>query len=506
MRNTICALLLLVLFAIGLVAQDSKSYDIKHYNILLDPDFATGRLHERATIDIDDPGLSNKFTFNLSERFSNVSVSANGVPAALAKNGDEVTVTPAKAAKQVRLVFELEGIPGRSVDEQRDVIEPESLFLLWSDEWYPADFDDWATVETTLVIPKRFQAIAPGKLVRTTAEGENIRYTFATSQPTVSYSVFADSRWIRTERDVNGFHIQTLLYPGSDEFRDQIFATSADVLKTFSGWFNGYPFDQFSFVTMSGTYARRAFPGWVAYSPRYLRQEMKRTGHDVHETSLLWWCYVTHGSGPGSFQWTEGFGDYAEVMYDEARYRPIPRIFETFRESYLKVAGEKDMPYTALRGNTPQELVHGKYPWLMQMIRRQYGDQAFLRAMNLLFTRYRFRTFTMDEFVSTMEEGTGQSLAWWRKNWLDRGGVPVISIASKIATAAPYRVECQIEYVRDVYDLPIEIGIETPTGVLVETVRMDKKQATFTFESAEKPERVLLDPNGKLFIIPVDKN
>ncbi|MFQ6115530.1 MAG: hypothetical protein ACE5NG_15835, partial [bacterium] len=185
-------------------------------------------------------------------------------------------------------------------------------------------------------------------------------------------------------------------------------------------------------MTIQGIYARRAFPGFVGYSPQYLEKEFTTTGHDAHETALLWWFYTTRGNGPGSFQWTEGFGDYAEFLYDETYKKPIPKVFQYFRKKYLELPFENDVPHHQLRGNTPQEIVHGKYPWLMHILRYVEGDSAFHKAMRLLFKRFQFRTFSMSEFVLTLEQACGQSLKWWREEWLERKGVPALSLKSDI--------------------------------------------------------------------------
>jgi aminopeptidase N len=256
-----------------------------------------------------------------------------------------------------------------------------------------------------------------------------------------------------------------------------------------------YPFEQFSFVTITGMYARRAFPGFVGYTPQYLEKEFTTTGHDAHETSLLWWGYTTRGEGPGSFQWTEGFGDYVEILYDETYQKPIPKIFERFRAEYLALPSEQDVPYTDLRGNTPQKIVHGKYPWLMHLVRYTVGDSAFISGLRLLFKRYRQRTFSMDEFIATLEEGSGQSLQWWREEWLERKGVPDIAFSSRVEKLDDSsRVVCDIEQRGNVYHLPLEIGIRTSRGLQVEKVQLVDQQMMFTFDVREEPSEIVLDP------------
>jgi hypothetical protein len=88
----------------------------------------------------------------------------------------------------------------------------------------------------------------------------------------------------------------------------------------------------------------------------------------------------------------------------------------------------------ALRGPQGRNVVHGRLPWTMHLLRYAVGDSAFGAAMPLLFERWRFRSFTLDQFVATLAEGAGQSLDWWRDEWLDRRGVPEIAWHAAIAS------------------------------------------------------------------------
>lgn len=483
------------------LANETPTYNIEHYDMLIQPDFKSKQLSVRVAVAIGNPALEKAFTFGLNDSYGSVSVTCSSSRAVAQRDSGLITVSVEKPTKRISLVFDIKGAPGRSQDEDRDVIDEHSLFLLWSDRFYPIDFNDWATVKTTIVLPPNFQAIAPGKLTGVRRVDDKDEYTFEARNPAVGFSVFADSRWIKTERTINGLRMQTLLHPESQKFAEQIFSTSSEILKFYSETFCPYPFDQFSFVTLNGMYARRAFAGFVGYDPAYLEKEFTTTGHDAHETALLWWGYTIRGKGLGSSQWLEGFGDYAEILYDEKYHKPLPKIFRYFREKYLTTASENDLLYTELRGSTDQAFVHGKYPWLMHLVRYAVGDNQFRRAMKLVFETFKFRAFTMDEFLATLEEGSGQSLQWFRDEWLQRRGVPAISLKSEIEQKdGAYQITCALEQLGNVYRLPVEIGIETEEGTRIERVSLSERQTTVSFLSKERPKRILLDPNDSILM------
>ena len=473
------------------------SYRIRQTNLRIEPDFTSKVIFLSATLEIENPGRESVFTFGLNDRYDSVAVTGGSSPASTRRADGEVTVTLKNASENVRLVFNLRGALGKSIDENCEIVSDSSLFLLWSDRFYPIDFERWSPMRIQVVLPSSFQAIAPGRMTHMERLGSRVVYTFETSRPTVSVSLFADSRWIASQRVMNGIPMRTMLYPESQHYADQIFQTSSEILKFFSETLYPYPFDEFSFVTIHGMYARRAFPGFVGYEPRYLEKELTTTGHDADEASLLWWTYTLHGAGPGCFQRTEGFGDCSEILYDEMYHKPIPKIFQRFRAEYLATPAEQDVLYPDLRGNTPQKFIHGKYPWLLYLVRSVVGDSAFGNALRLVFSRFQYRTFSMSEFISTLEEGSGQSLQWWQDEWLGRKGVPTIALNSHIQKRDSHHVvTCTLEQRGNTYHIPLEIGIESSHGLRIEKVLLREKRMLFTFESDEEPTRIILDPHG----------
>ena len=474
----------------------SSRPDIERCALLIEPDFASRRLRVTATLDIANPSGSQEFSFFLAALYDTVIVRSRAGPAFVTRDGDVVVVRVARTVPQEQLVFHLAGTPGRSAGDPRPVLADSSIYLLWSDRFYPADFDDWAIFTTTLQVPRGFKVFAPGHRTASTDSAAIHTETFETSEPIRAATVIADSRWVETERTVGGWRVRTLLYPASRPYAERIMATSADVLDFYDSRFGRYAFDQFTFATVEGIFARRAVAGGVIYESGYLADVLRTTGRDAHETALLWWFYTVAGRGPGSYQWTEGFGDYAEMLYDEARGFPIPSDFELYRRGYLRMAGTaEEPPITAPRGPLAGNYVHGRLPWIMHLLRFAVGDTAFDRGVRLLFDRWRFRSFTLDEFVATLAEGTRQPLDWWRREWLERGGVPELTWHAAITPdSGGYRVAVSLRQAGALYHLPVELEIESAEGRRIERVQVDSATQQFQWWSASEPTRIVLDP------------
>jgi hypothetical protein len=381
----------------------AHTYDIRRYEITIRPDFSTGDLAIDSQIDLDNAAGAQAFRFGLSTQFGSVAATVNGRETAVQRTGGVIEIPAPARTRDVRLHVTTRGRSLKSDDEDRSVMDQDSLFLLWSDRFYPIDFADWAIVKISVLLPPGMAAIAAGTLTSTRATNEGVWHVFESARPAVQFSVFADRRWIRTERNAGGVKMVTLLHPDVQQFADTLFETSGDVIAYYTHLHGYYPADSFAFVTLSGMFARRAFAGFIGYEPRYLTQTMARDGYDGHETALLWWGYAAHGEGSGASQWTEGFGDYVEMLYAEERRKPVPYKLQRARDAFLAIAPTPDLALADLRGSSPQPLIHGRLPWVMAAVRERIGDAAFRRAIRTLFDRYRCRTFTLDQFISVFE-------------------------------------------------------------------------------------------------------
>jgi hypothetical protein len=477
--------------------------DIVSTTLDINVDSATRLLRVHARLDIRNPAGTRAFTFMLADWYDRVDVGANGARCAVERPGNgTISVQVPRTDTAIALTFELSGHP-TSTSERRSVIGDSSVFLLWSDRFYPADFDDWSTMSIRVTLPSQFRVFAPGgggEDSTANAPPNSRRWRFVTSQPIRAASIIADRRWVENQTVIGGRHIRTLLFANEEQFAERLMRGSADVLTEYERLFGPYPFESFTFAAVDSIFARRSISGGVIYAPDYLRQELDSTGRDAHETALLWWGYATAGRGDGSYQWTEGFGDYAEFLYDEARGKPIPRDFLLYRSGYMRTAGTaEELTYTNARGPLSGNFIHGRLPFLMHFLRFAVGDSAFRAGLHLVFDRYRYRTFTINEFVATMSEGAGRSVAWWKTEWLDRRGVPdLVWRVDDPPNGAASGTRITIEQRGAVYTLPVEIGVETRSDVRVVRVLLNHRRQTFDVPSDGPRPRVTIDPNGWL--------
>jgi hypothetical protein len=92
-----------------------------------------------------------------------------------------------------------------------------------------------------------------------------------------------------------------------------------------------------------------------------------------------------------------------EVLYTKSRGLPLSVNLRRARERYAALDPALDVATERLRGDSPQPVIHGKLPWRMDAVRELLGDARFRTAIRTLFARFRWRTFTLDEFGDVFE-------------------------------------------------------------------------------------------------------
>ena len=113
------------------------------------------------------------------------------------------------------------------------------------------------------------------------------------------------------------------------------------------------------------------------------------------------------------------------------------------------------------------------------------------------YRRYRDGNASTDDFRRAMEEASGQELGWFFRQWLYRGGLPVVEGTWRY-DAARRTLELDIRQVQDGGDpfvLPMEVATETADGgVRVQRIRLSERSGRVLIPLDRAPTSVTLDP------------
>jgi aminopeptidase N len=131
------------------------------------------------------------------------------------------------------------------------------------------------------------------------------------------------------------------------------------------------------------------------------------------------------------------------------------------------------------------------------MLRGIIGDAAFWTGIRVYYKRFRDSNATTADFCRTMEQASGQELAWFFDQWLTRGGFPKLRARwSYDAAAKQLRLDVEQLQPGPPFRMPIELGIDVEGDPRPRTERIEIRQQreTLAVPLDRQPKALTLDP------------
>src|SRR3954454_2720602 len=132
MKRLVITLLLMCAAAFA-----QMDYKIRGYELNITPNFAARTVRVNTTIRIANVGKVSSFEFGLGDEYKIESLTVNGAPVEYTAKDRTLSIKLANPEHDLTIVVLTNGNPGKSHDEDAMVIDDNSLYLLWSDRFYP---------------------------------------------------------------------------------------------------------------------------------------------------------------------------------------------------------------------------------------------------------------------------------------------------------------------------------------------------------------------------------
>jgi hypothetical protein len=310
----------------------------------------------------------------------------------------------------------------------------------------------------------------------------------------------------------------------------EVGAEIAEEFEWMAAHFGPPPLKRIAISPIPGTFGQ-GFPGLIYLSTvTYLDDAQRRTllRKDVnadtfygsiihaHETAHQWWGNLVV---PATYhdEWiVEALANYTAMLVLEQKRgeRTVDLVLEDYRrrlimpgkpttvESYgpitwgyrLRENGEMD-PWRAI--------IYGKGTWIIHMMRRRMGDDAFLRMLATLRKRYEYRTVTTEEFrtLAAMFLPPGDpdpKLENFFDTWVYGTGVPALEMTTSVKGKAPsvvLTVTVKQSDVPDDFVTEVPVEIRTAGGKpLVKWAHTSSTPSVIVVKLPAPPQRVELAP------------
>ncbi len=366
---------------------------------------------------------------------------------------------------------------------------------------------DKAACEFVVTAPETYQVVAPGALVETTSLPGGRRLTrYREDVPITTYCmVIGVARFaVETIGQVGGAPVQSWVYAPERDAGFSDFRLALAPLQFYSTTIGPYPYEKLANVQSKTRYGGMENASAIFYAERAVTGRGRNGDLFAHEIAHQWFGDSVTESDWDHTWLSEGFATYLTHLYDEraagrdALVQGMRRDRDNVIRYYEKHPGAAVVtPADAALDNILSTNSYQKGGWVLHMLRRQLGEDAFWKGLAAYYARFRNGNALTDDFRRAMEEVSGRSLEGFFRQWVYTPGQPLLearwSYTSGVLTV---RVE-QSQTPGPVFVTPLDIGIVTDRSAAprVETVALAERSQTFTFRVDQEPADVVLDPD-----------
>lgn len=403
----------------------------------------------------------------------------------------------------------------------------------WPDRaryWFPGidHPSDKATVHFEVTAPSRMEVVANGYMIeRVEVEGGLARTQWAGTAeiPTYCMVIGAADFAITRAGEVAGIEITHWTYPADSTAGEVAFARSLEIVAFYDSLFGPFPYEKLAHVQSATRYggmenAAAIFYGENAIGEAGLDADTAGraagvpgvdglTGLVAHETVHQWFGDAVTEADWRHLWLSEGFATYFAAVFFEIRgghegrgpaelarrMREMADEVITFhRESPEPVYGEEPREYESLlTANNYQ-----KGAWVLHMLRRQVGDEAFFAAIRRFYAALRDGNAWTADFERIVEDVSGQDLGWFFAQWLGRAGHPALEVEATPSGDGSTRVVVRQLQPGDPFRLAVELELRWKGGSQRALATLTGGEATLDVSTPAPVEEVMIDPEGWL--------
>lgn len=386
--------------------------------------------------------------------------------------------------------------------------------------WFPC-FDhpsDKASSDIQVVVRDDYKIISNGQLIsfENLLSEHKVRYHWQQKQPHATYLMsFAAGSYREIKQKNNDRKISYYAYPGTETLACKILRNTNSIINHFESRFSVFPWEKYSQIFVSEFKALGMENTSITFlNDRILKDVMENPSQDYgmligHEIAHQWFGNLVTCEDWSDIWLNESFATYAEYLLLEATKGKEAADYHLYldKETYLQFrASENDLPIYVTTYNDPWSLfnpvTYNKGAWVLHMLRNLLGDTLFFSTLKNYLAKFAFENVSTTEFINFWSNQAGQNLGWYFEQWLFSTGIPHFNIQQNwnsnsgilsLNITQKNWTDCKTD--RDLYQVPIQIGITTQDTVFSKPVFIKEKKQVIEFSLNSAPLSVRFNEN-----------
>ncbi len=534
--KTNCNLLsLLFLFFLKALPSYADNYpknlniDVLHYKFELalsdDTDQISGKTSIRIFFKKDGLDKIRLDFVNQTEALQNKgmiidSVYALGQKVSYTHTNNELWISlskPSSANTEIQLIIAYHGIPADGLRIGPTKYGDRSFFNEnWPNRarhWLPCIDHPYekASSEFVVIAPIHYQVVSNGLLMEETTLDAKTKLTHWKQNVPVSswlYVLGVAKFAVQYVGWFEGKSIQTWVYSQDREAGFYDFAEpTKQVMGFFSDYIGPYVYEKIANIETPSVKGGMETSSAIFYGEELVdgKRSTRLRNVVIHELAHQWFGNAVTESSWDDAWLSEGFATYFTMLFIEHAYGReefVQQLLGARKTTYAALA--KDPGYkivddrSAEKGPVTSGLTYQKGAWILHMLRKKIGDQAFNVGIRDYYQRFMNGHATTTDFRLAMERASGQNLQGFFQQWLYQGGYIALKgswkydPANKVVKISLQQTQPEVYH----FDCSIEVGLYK-TGELLPSLSthpISSRSIEISIPADAKPEKVLLDP------------
>jgi aminopeptidase N len=368
---------------------------------------------------------------------------------------------------------------------------------------------DKATVEWIVTAPGVYQVVANGRQTEETTLPDGRRLTrFATEVPlptkvmVIGVAPFA----VQYAGDANGIPVTSWVFPDNREEGFYDYQPAVSILEWFMEEVGPYPYLKLANVQSKTRYGGMENAGNIFYFENSVTGKRERNSLIAHEIAHQWF-----GNSATEGSWyhvwlSEGFATYFTHLWVEATEgrEVLDERLQADRLQVLRYGRRRSAPIIDPSVRDFNQLLnpnsYQKGGWVLHMLRRKIGDQAFWQGIRTYYRRYQLRNALTEDLRAVMEEVSGQDLQQFFDQWLRQPGFPDLEVQWNVLEGGG-TAEVTITQKQDelfTFPLTIQVADTELSDLGTKSVEISGRTQTVRVPFSGKAETLVLDPETDL--------
>ncbi len=487
-------LVVMIVLAAPCLAEDTKERTIPTYNLSATFNLEENSIKGAAEIIFPEPTDIVVSTGNLTI----IAASLNGKPVEYGKKEGLIRAS-GKGSLEIKYEGVFRGEPEKVKKFENPgvvsggVIGTQGISL--TGNWYPA-IRGLAYYRFSALVPSGFTAVSEADEITFKGTPAGKEYSFFFSHPLNGID-FVAANYKEVKGSIGGIDIYTYFFPEDASLSDTYVKHAKSFLEMYSALLVPYPYKRFSIVenVLSTGYSMPTFTllGRDIIRLPFIVQES--LGHEITHQWFGNYVYADFNKG----NWLEAITTYlSDYRYEEQKGKGWEYRKKILTDYQSYVAPHKEFPLRDFVGRTDfssMAIGYGKGTMFFHMLRNLVGEKAFYQSLKRLIENNRYRNASWEDIRKSFEESYGKDLGWFFSQWLDRKGVPSITVkdpAARVLKGAP-SASFELEQAGEPYRLSLPVDILTAKGTTKTTIESEKENQYFEIATDETPRTLVID-------------